>query len=186
MLGQSGLATAAYFLLAELLSSVGMGRTLYRLQIRELFAHSRRNSPQDPGRRWLWPGLFLIGVLSYFLMLQGMSSSCETIVTLCIGLIAARRRFCITAFYKSLFGRFSVIRRVDPDAPLAKNRLLWIGELTTNGKINANLNVVFCVCLIFSFYGVYLRRAAAVWECADLPGSAVAIAGWDFYRSISA
>ena len=151
LFGQSALQTAVWFLLAQLLSAYPVYRKLSRLQICQLFAEQRRNSPLNPDQRKRWQTIFLVSLAVYVFLLILLVRGNEEIMMFSIAFIAIPLLLSVAAFYKFVYAAGSGLRRTCPSALLENDRLLKIAEFSGGAKSGALLNTVFCVWLIFAF-----------------------------------
>ena len=137
---KSILQTLAYFCGVEVLSILFMKRKIYKLQIVQLMSERQRNQPLRTDKKlfWGWTLLFGISFMPYELM------------AISISFISLPMLLCVFSFYKWLYAFISSLRLSQADALYQGNRLYRIAQMTTGSKTSANMNTIFCACLIFS------------------------------------
>lgn len=152
MTGESILQTFLYFGFTEALSVLFMRRKIYKLQIIRLMHEKRRNQPLKRGRagRFFWGVVFLTGFLGYLLLLGAVSFLPEAIMAAAVSVVSVPVLLCVYSFYKWLYAFFVSLRLSQADGLYRGSRLYRIAAMTAESGTGADMNAVFCVCLIFS------------------------------------
>ncbi len=152
MIGESILHTFLYFGFTEAFSVLFMRRKIYKLQIIRLMHEKRRNQPLRQGRagRLFWGIMFLTGFLGYLLLLAAVSFLPEEIMTAAVSVVSVPVLLCVYSFYKWLYAFFVSLRLSQADGLYRGSRLYRIAAMTAESGTGADMNAVFCVCLIFS------------------------------------
>lgn len=144
------LQTLAYFCMIELLSAFRMKQKLCKLQINQLMNEKRRNQPHAPNKKAFWGTLLLISVFSLFGLLFGVAFLPDAMVKIVASLIMIPVLCCILAYYKWIYALISSKRLLQSESLYGGNRLYLIAEITTGTNTSANINTVFCVCLLLA------------------------------------
>lgn len=150
MIIKSVLQTLAYFCSVEVLSVLFMKRNIYKMQIVQLIGEKQRNQPLRADKKFFWGGMFTIGYFCYIALLFGISFMSDEIMLASVSFVSVPMLLCVFSFYKWLFAMSSSLRLSQADALYQGNRLYQIAQMTTGSKTSANINTIFCVCLIFS------------------------------------
>ncbi len=147
---KSILQTFVYFCGVELLSILFMRRKLYKLQIIQLMEAKRRNQPMNAARKSFWGRTLIIGFMGYVILLYSAAFAPEPIMDVSISLLSLPMLLCVYGFYKWLYAFMISLRLSQRDALYQGSKLYTIAEMTTGSATGANINTVFCICLIFS------------------------------------
>lgn len=83
-------------------------------------------------------------------MLFGISFMPYELMAISVSFISLPMLLCVFSFYKWLYAFISSLRLSQADALYQGNRLYRIAQMTTGSKTSANMNTIFCACLIFS------------------------------------
>lgn len=146
---QSLVQTFFYFCVIELFSMFQIGRSINKLQIRELMIEKKRNQKLGSKRHLrFWGVAFVTSLFSLLLLFFCSAFLCDDVANIITSIIVLPLTFAVFAFYKWLF-QFLAEKRVNQSETLyRKNRLYIVAKLTSEGS--AIMNSVFCLCLIFS------------------------------------
>lgn len=150
IISKSILQTFAYFCCVEVLSIIFMKREIYKLQIVQLMNEKQRNQPFGAEQKFFWGRMFIISFFSYMALLFAISFMPSEIIFVPISFIAIPMLLCVYSFYKWLYAFSAFIRLSQGTTLYQGDRLYRIAEMTTGAKTGANINTVFCACLIFS------------------------------------
>lgn len=147
---KSILQTLAYFCCVEVLSLFLIKRKICKLQIVQLMNEKRRNQPLRANKKHFWGLMLVISFSCYMALLLGVSFMSDELMSISISLITLPMLLCVFSFYKWLYAFTSFLRLSQADALYQGNRLYRIAQMTTGSKTNANMNTIFCACIIFS------------------------------------
>ncbi len=147
---KSILQTFAYFCCVEILSILFMKQKIYKLQIVQLMNEKRRNQPLEASKRTFWGWMCMANLFFYVILLLAISVMPNEIMSVSISFISLPMLICVFSFYKWLYAFIAFLRLSQTNTLYQGNRLYQIAEMTTGSKSNANMNTIFCVCLIFS------------------------------------
>ena len=147
---KSILQTLAYFCCVEVLSLLFMKRKIYNLQIVQLIGEKQRNQPLKADKKHFWSSILAISFSCYMALLLGISFMSDELMSIAVSFISLPMLLCVFSFYKWLYALVSFLRLSQADTLYQGNRLYRIAQMTTGSKTNANMNTIFCVCIIFS------------------------------------
>lgn len=147
---KSMIQTFAYFCCVEVLSILFMKRKIYKLQIIQLMNERKRNQPLGAGKKSFWSWMLIISLFSYLVLLFGVSFMPDKIMFVSVSFISLPMILCVFSFYKWLYAFIASLRLSQSNTLYQSNRLYRVAEMTTGSKTGANLNTIFCICLIFS------------------------------------
>lgn len=147
---KSILQTLAYFCCVEILSLLFMKQKIYKLQIVQLMNEKQRNQPLRSDKRRFWAWILVISFSCYAALLFGISFMPDEFMFIPVSFISLPMLLCVFSFYKWLYAFTSFLRLSRADVLYQGNWLYRIAQMTTGSKTNANLNTVFCICIIFS------------------------------------
>ncbi len=147
---KSILQTFAYFCCVEVLSILFMKRKIYKLQIVQLMSEKQRNQSLRSDKKPFWGWILVISYSCYVALLLGISFMTDELMTISISFISLPMLLCVFSFYKWLYASISFLRLSRADALYHGNRLYRIAQMTTSSKTSANIDTVFCICIIFS------------------------------------
>ena len=147
---KSALQTFVYFCCVEVLSIFFMKHKIYKLQIIQLMREKQRNQPLCADKKSFWGWMLIISFLAYLALLFGISFMPDKIMTVSVSLISLPMLVCVFSFYRWLYAFIANLRLSQAEALYRGNRLYQIAEMTSGSKTSANLNTIFCICLIFS------------------------------------
>ena len=159
---KSALQTFVYFCCVEVLSIFFMKLKIYKLQIIQLMREKQRNQPLSADKKSFWGWILIISSLGYLALLFCISFMPDGIMTVSVSLISLPMLVCVFSFYRWLYAFIAHLRLSQTDALYQGNRLYQIAEMTSGGETSANLNTIFCICLIFSagsfVFGTFLMN----------------------------
>ncbi len=144
------LQTLAYFCCVEASSIFFLKGKIYKLQIVRLMREKERNQPLRENKKSFWGWALLISFFGYFVLLSGISSMPDRTVFVSVSVISIPMLLCFFSFYKWLYAFIASIRLSQKDILYQGNLLYQIAEMTMGTKTGANVNTVFCICLLFS------------------------------------
>lgn len=147
---KSILQTLAYFCCVEVLSILFVKRKIYKLQIVQLMSEKQRNQPLTLDKKSFWGWILVISYSCYVALLLSISFMTDELMLISISFISLPMLLCIFSFYKWLYAFISTLRLSQADALYHGNRLYRIAQMTTSSKTSANIDTVFCLCIIFS------------------------------------
>lgn len=147
---KSILQTLAYFGGVEVLSILFMKRKIFKLQIVQLMSERQRNQPLRSDKKLFWGWTLVISFSCYTALLFCISFMADELMDISISFISLPMLLCVFSFYKWLYAFISSLRLSQADALYQGNRLYRIAQMTTGSKTSANMNTIFCACLIFS------------------------------------
>lgn len=151
LFGWSILQTFFYFCLAECLGAFRKKNMIDKLQIRELIYEKDRNQKISSGNRYKrWGIVFMIDFVCLIGLLCAIVFLSPYMAFPILSVIAIPLLSSVFVFYKWLFGYFYAIRQEQPGFLYHKNRLYMIGQITSSLKTSAVINIILCVCLLFS------------------------------------
>lgn len=142
--------TLVYFGIVEILSIFRMRQKIYKLQIIGLMQEKRRNQPISGNKVIFWRRIFMLNLLWAWISLYGIVFLPDERIPIFLSTISLPVLGLIFAFYKLAYAFFSSKRLFQPDALYKGNRLYWLGEMTRGIRTSANINTVFCICLLLS------------------------------------
>lgn len=147
---KSILQTLAYFCCVEVLSILFMKRKIYKLQIVQLMSEKQRSQPLRTAKKHVWGFMIVISFSCYMILLFGISSMSDELMPISVSFISLPMLLCVFSFYKWLYAFLSFLRLSRADTLYQGNRLYRIAQMTTGSKTSANMNTIFCACIIFS------------------------------------
>lgn len=147
---KSIIQTLVYFCGVEVLSILFMKRKIYKLQIVQLMSEKQRNQPLRSDKKLFWGRALAISFSCYAALLFGISSMSDELMAISISFISLPMLLCVFSFYKWLYAFISFLRLSQADALYQGNRLYRIAQMTTCSKTSANMNTIFCICIILS------------------------------------
>lgn len=147
---KSILQTLVYFCGAEVLSILFIKRKIYKLQIAQLMREKQRNQPLRSDKKLFWGRTFFISFSCYTALLFCISFMPDELMAVSISFISLPMLLCVFSFYKWLYAYIAFLRLTQADALYQGNRLYRIAQMTTGSKTSADMNTIFCVCIIFS------------------------------------
>ena len=127
-----------------------MKQKIYKLQIVQLMNEKRRNQPLEASKRTFWGWMCMVNLFFYVILLLTISVMSNEMMSVSISFISLPMLICVFSFYKWLYAFIAFLRLSQTNTLYQGNRLYQIAEMTTGSKSNANMNTIFCVCLIFS------------------------------------
>lgn len=142
--------TFMYFCLVELLATLRMRQKLHKLQINQLMNEKRRNQSLKTSRLKHLGIWFIASLFVFFAMLCGIVFIPNNKGDMLLSFLAIPMLGSIFMFYKWVYTYFSTKRIACSEKLYQGTRLYRIAEITSNAKTSANLNFVFCSCLLFS------------------------------------
>ncbi len=110
----------------------------------------QHNQPLRADKKDFWGLMLVISFSCYMALLLGISFMSDELMSISISLITLPILLCVFSFYKWLYAFISFLRLSQADALYQGNRLYRIAQMTTGSKTNANMNTIFCACIIFS------------------------------------
>ena len=140
----------ACFCCVEISSILLLKQKIYKLQIVQLMHEKQRNQPLKENRKPFWGWVLLISFCSYLMLLLGISSMPDRMVFVSVSFISIPITLCVFSFYKYLYAFIASIRLSQKDILYQGCLLYQLAELTTGAKTGANINTVFCSCLLLS------------------------------------
>ena len=163
LFGWSILQTFFYFCLVECLCAFCKKHVIDKLQIQELIYEKDRNQKISDGNAYKrWGIVFLIDLVCLTGLLCAIVFLPKYIAFPILSIIAIPLLSSIFIFYKWLFGYLYAIRQEQPSSLYHKNRLYMIGQITSSLKTSAIINIILCICLLFSamsfFCGVIMLQ----------------------------
>lgn len=147
---QSSLHTLVYFCLMEILSIFIMRHKIYKLQIIQLMREKQRNQPLGSSKKPFWGWTFLISFSGFLTLLYGISFMPGKVMSISTALISPPILVCVFAFYRWLYAFLASLRQSRAEALYQSSRLYQIAEMTNASRTGANMDTIFCVCLLFS------------------------------------
>lgn len=147
---KSTIQTFVYFCFVEVVSILFMRQKFYKLEIVQLMREKQRNQPLGISRKIFWGRVFIISFLLFSVLLFGICFMPENVMSAAISFIAIPMLLCVYSFYKWLYAFFASVRLSQANTLYQGNRLYRIAEMTSGSKTSANINTIFCICLIFS------------------------------------
>lgn len=148
---QSSFYGLVYFIVIELFSVFIIIRRINKLQIRELMNEKKQN--QKPSSKYnlpFWRMLFFGSFVCLLLMFWGIAFLSKAFVLRIISVICIPLFLSIYSFYNWLFHTLVTFRKKHNKNLYQKERLYFIGRITSAFRTNAILNTVFCCCLLLS------------------------------------
>ena len=163
LFGWSILQTFFYFCLVECLGAFRKKNIIDKLQIRELICEKDRNQKISNSNTYKkWGIVFIIDLVCLIGLLCAIVFLPKYIAFPILSIIAIPLLSSIFIFYKWLFGYLYAIRQEQPNSLYHKNRLYVIGQITSRFKTSAIINIILCICLLFSamsfFCGVIMLQ----------------------------
>ena len=163
LFGWSILQTFFYFCLVECLGAFRKKHAIDKLQIRELTYEKDHNQIiRNSNAYKKWGIVFMIDLVCLIGFLCAIVFLPECIAFPMISIIAVPLLGSVFTFYKWLFGYLYAIRQKQPNSLYYKNRLYMIGQMTSNIKTSVVMNIILCICLLFSamsfFCGVIMLQ----------------------------
>lgn len=157
------LQTFFYFCLVECLGAFRKKNIIDKLQIRELICEKDRNQKISNSNTYKkWGIVFIIDLVCLIGLLCAIVFLPKYIAFPILSIIAIPLLSSIFIFYKWLFGYLYAIRQEQPNSLYHKNRLYMIGQITSSLKTSAVINIILCICLLFSamsfFCGVIMLQ----------------------------
>ncbi len=142
--------TFVYFGGVEILSIVLIKRKIYKLQIVQLMVEKQHNQPLGIKKKSFWGKIFFISFSCFIVLLFNISVMSNKIMSVSISLISIPMLLCVFSFYQWLFAHIASLRFSPTEVLYQGNRLYGVAEMTASSKTSANINTIFCVCVIFS------------------------------------
>ena len=163
LFGWSIFQTFFYFCLVECLCAFCKMHVIDKLQIRELIYKKDCNQKISNGNTYKrWGIVFIIDLVCLIGLLCAIVFLPQYIASPILSIIAIPLLSSIFIFYKWLFGYLYAIRQEQPNSLYHKNRLYMIGQITSSLKTSAIINIILCICLLFSamsfFCGVIMLQ----------------------------
>lgn len=147
---KSGFQTFLYFCIVEFVSSIRMKKKINHLQIIELMREKRCNQKIYKNGEKSWENIFCGSVLIFLALLAMIVFSPGNMAVHIVSLIALPMLLSIFAFYKWLFAAIMSKRLSKADSLYHDVTVYNIAEITSGARTSANINSIFCICLLFS------------------------------------
>ena len=148
---KSMLYTLCCFCIIEIICAFRLKLRLDKLQIRELMYEKNRNQGvknKDNYRKWGFVFISSYGCLIGFVC--GIIFLSKDNIIYLIAVVAIPLIISVFGFYKWILGYLYAHRRMKSVNIYQKNRLYIMAAITSNFKIDAIMNAVFCLCFLFS------------------------------------
>ena len=149
--GKSMFYTLMFFCFIEIVCFFRLRRRLSKLQIRELmYERNRSQDAKNIGNYKKWGFIFLFCFACLIGCVCGIVFLPEEYIVYPVSAVAIPLLISVFAFYKWMFGSLYAQRKINSIKMYQKDRLYITANLTSNFKTSANVNTVFCVCILFS------------------------------------
>jgi Predicted permease. len=148
---QSMIRTFFCFCIMEFFSVNSIWKIMNKLEIRELIIERKRMEKLANNKYYsFWKILFATSFSFLLLLLIGVAYLPQHSVTIILSIIAIPLITSILSFYKYIFQRMEKTRRKASDNLYQNDNLYLISQIAKNYKTSALMNVIFCICLLFS------------------------------------
>ena len=149
--GQSMFYSFLAFAFMETVCSFRLGRRFNGLQIRELlYEGNRSQGVKNAGNYKKWGMIFSVCFVCFMGCVCGVVLLPEIYIVYPVSVVAILLLLSVFAFYKWAFGWLYAARRGKAVSIYQKDILYLVANMTSNFKMSAIVNTVFCVCLLFS------------------------------------